>query len=239
MRQANLLIFTWLLIFWFGLPSVCLANSSNLLKWPFFYNDIQSFFGQPYRSQSFKQVQKFSQEFQSSCANFDRIVLPVYLNSIADEDNLNFSLYDLRSGKLITSSDLSIQKLPAQKPIGSYRQKGTMVNIWFDPVKDSKDAKFRWVLEKSRTGDFSDAGIYLTTKEIQRLGFVLQEGEPLHGSHAAFYSYCQFRFDWGEIGSEIGARLSRESFFLSGFIFTLFGLAAAIIRKNRKQVEED
>ncbi|MBI4385149.1 MAG: hypothetical protein HY579_14115 [Nitrospinae bacterium] len=205
---------------------VALAGPPGLMERVFFYNDIYNFVGKPYPSPDFGRVRAVVQPFVSNCSNLNRVTIPFYVKDDARKGTLTFNLYQTGPGtKPLFSTAVDVGQFPSSAKIGTHYLAGVIHSIWFPPQPLSKKQNYFWELRADPDRPASGVGIYLTRPANAQLEPVSIDG--VKGSaYGAFYSYCQFRFEWNRILSESGERLWREKYFLSFYLVLLGGVGA-------------
>ncbi|MBI5428508.1 MAG: hypothetical protein HZA02_09565 [Nitrospinae bacterium] len=226
-------ILAWL-VFMALSPGVVLAGPPGLMERAFFYNDIHNFVGKPYRSPDFGRIQSVVQPFVSNCSNLNRIIIPFYVEDDARKGTLTFNLYQTGPGtKPLFSTTIDVGEFPPPAKIGTHYLAGVIHSIWFPPQSPSKQQSHFWELKADPERPASGVGIYLTLPANSQLEPILIDG--VKGSaYGAFYSYCQFRFEWTKILGESGERLWREKYFLSFYLVLLGGVGAYFKKYSKK-----
>jgi hypothetical protein len=210
--------------------SVVMAQPSSFADKIFFYNDIYHFVGKPYRSPSFADMHTISQPFLTKCSNLNRIIIPFFLEGDEKTGKMRFNLYQV--GKLnepVFLIDIDAAQFPAPAMIGTHRLPGVLYPIWIPPLADSANTEFIWEIVADSSNPPKGIGIYLTDSPDAQLQPVLINGMKNAGS-STFFSYCQYRFEWGEIFKFTGQRLWREKYFVAAFLILTGGILFLIPR---------
>lgn len=210
------------------------AGPPGLMERAFFYNDIYNFVGKPYPSPDFGRIQSVVQPFVSNCSNLNRLTVPFYLTDGARKGMLTFNLYQADLGtKPVFSATVDMGQFPPPAKIGTHYLAGVLHSIWFPPQPLSKKQNYFWELKAGPESRESGAGIYVTRLGNPQLKPVSIDGVK-ESAYVAFYSYCQFRFEWNRILGESGERLWREKYFLSFYLCLLAGLGAYFFKYAKK-----
>lgn len=205
------------------------AQPSNFADRIFFYNDIYHFVGKPYRSPSFAEMHTIAQPFLSKCSNLNRIIIPFFLEENERTGKMRFNLYQVgKQNEPVFLADIDAAQFPAPGMIGTHRLPGVLYPIWIPPLADSANSEFIWEIVAD-SSNLSGTGIYLTDIPDAQLQPVLVNGMRNAGS-AAFFSYCQYRFDWDRIFKFTGQKLWREKFFVAAFLILAGGILILIPR---------
>jgi len=210
-------------LFWF--PRAAEGRLPDFWKRAFFYKDIYHFVGHPVPSPNFRENSKFKQTFISHCDRLNRIIIPFYYDATKVSSLLTFKLYSEESGsEAIFSSRIDPTQWPLPHKMGSYHLSGIFHHVWIPVQPKSKDKQFTWELFSNNEKDLEGTGIYLTKEAIAQVKPILYEMGSDKNLYAAFYSYCQYSFNWQNIFNRTWGRVKREKKFMLFYFATLFAL---------------
>lgn len=204
--------------------SLATAQPSSLSEKIFFYNDIYHFVGKPYRSPLLADVRSIAQPFVSKCANLNRIIIPFYLDENERSGEMRFNLYQVgKQNEPVFFTNIDGAKFPAPVAIGTHQLRGILYPVWIPPLADSANNEFIWEIIINPAAAPKDMGLYLTDSQDAHIQPVLINGLKGTGN-AAFFSYCQYRFDWDQIVKHTGQKLWREKYFIAAFSLLIGGI---------------
>lgn len=205
------------------------AQPASLVDRVFFYNDIYHFVGKPYRSPLFADMHTIAQPFLSKCSNLNRIIIPFFLKENEKSGKMRFNLYQVgKQNEPVYTADIDAAQFPAPVAIGTHRLHGVLHAIWIPPLADSANNEFVWEIMTDASNPPS-AGVYLTDVPDAQLQPALINGEKVAGG-SAFFSYCQYRFDWKQIVASTGQKLWREKYFIAVYLMLAGGIIFLIPR---------
>lgn len=213
----------------FACPGVATSQPARILENHFFYNDIYNFGGDLIESPSFSQTRSIAQSFVSQCSDLNRIVLSFYIKKDHGNGTLTFNLYRAGEDKqAVASVPIQLSEFPKPEKIGTYSKEGILHYVWLPPGIDSRKKAFFWEVVGDASQDLKGVGLYLTNRHNPRLTPVSINGAAQENAYAAFYSYCRFTFEWGDILETTWERMLREKYFL-GFYLLLVGAVGIFI----------
>ncbi|MEC7641395.1 MAG: hypothetical protein VYC17_04480 [Nitrospinota bacterium] len=202
------------------------AHSSGLLERAFFYNDIYHFVGNPFPAPAMDSTKNITQPFRSECSNLNRIILPFYVLDGHEDGRLTFSLFEMgNEEEPVFSTSIDTSGFPSPKNIGSHTLRGVLFYVWIPPQINSRNADYFWVLRPETGKTSKGIGLYFTRHKNSQLQPVRVDGRVQEKQYAAFYSYCNYAFEWKAIFQETGQRLAREKLFLGFFLMLICGVA--------------
>lgn len=220
--------------FFFGFLNPVRGQPAGILERAFFYNDIYHFVGHPFPSPAFGEIQTIAQPFVSKCSNLNRIILPFYKHEDTGKGRLIFNLYQTdENEKPIFSVPIDTSEISQPKKIGTHNLKGTLYDIWIPPQTESKGKAYFWELKNDRLHERRGVGLYLTDRPHPQLQPLSIDGTIREETYAAFYSYCQYRFDGSEMLKVTLTRLDRERYFVGFYLLLVGGVAVYITRLKR------
>ncbi|MFQ5717354.1 MAG: hypothetical protein ACE5GQ_09670 [Nitrospinales bacterium] len=160
--------------------------------------------------------------------------MPFYKHEDNGKERLTFNLYQAdENNKLVFSVPIDTSEIPQSKKIGTHNLKGILYDIWILPQTESKGKAYFWELKNDRLHERRGVGLYFTDRPHPQLQPLRIDGTAREGTYAAFYSYCQYRFDWSETLKVTLARLGRERYFVGFYLLLVGGLAVYITRLKR------
>ena len=165
-----------------------------------------------------------------SCAKLNRIILAFYLNDGERVGKIDFNLYRSDDpSKSIFKKRIDLSILSEPKPIGTHREKGTLIHIWIPKHIASEKKSYFWTLNP--LGNVSrNNGIFFSHKKNHQLQPVLVDDHFNPSEFAAFYAYCSSNFEWDFIMTPVKNRLIKDKFFIS-FHLILIGSLIFYLRK--------
>jgi|TARA_B100001971_G_C18257268_1_gene583243 hypothetical protein len=222
-------ILTIFLFFYFLVSSnVAESQPKSLMGKAFFYKDIAHFKG-PFSKAPILKNQVIYQPFEAKCSNLNRIILPFYTEEKNSSGILTFNLYESnKEQKLVFSTTINIENLPPPHRIGTHDVDGILHYVWIPPQTDSRNKNYTWELRTGNLDPELKIGLYMNHRSNSQIQPVIIDGAVQNNSYVSFYSYCQFRFEWGNILKGTWKRLKREKLFLFLYSILLSGIVVAI-----------
>ena len=198
----------------------------------FFIRDIFLFTGHPYPSLPLKETLPFHQRFRPACSNLSRVILAFAVKE-KSPDMVTFQLFrEDYPDRIIYKEIIDTSKFSISQKMGSHPLKGTFHSIWLPIQEDSKNKWYFWKLS-SHSGLLSDhLRLYLTDRTSLQVPTL--SGNDMPKARAAFYTFCQYRFNWEEIIKKIGQRFQRELGFLIVLFFLAMGIGYLTLRENSR-----
>ena len=226
-KKAVITILVFIVPIFTELQSVALAKSGGLLDKAFFYRDISNFRGS-FLKIPISKNKIIKQPFNVECSNLNRIILPFYIEGNGSEP-LTFNLYEnSKEQRLLFSAIINLADFPPPKKIGTYNVDGVLHYVWIPPVTDSKNKHYAWELRVDELDQKMKIGLYMTDLSNSQVQPVIIDGVSQDNIFTAFYSYCQYRFEWRNILKVTWERLKREKMFLSFYLVLMVGIIAGI-----------
>tara|TARA_B100000959_G_scaffold269363_1_gene315049 strand:+ start:10659 stop:11372 length:714 start_codon:yes stop_codon:yes gene_type:complete len=215
---------TVFLFFYFIFPSnVVESQSKSLLERAFFYKDIINF-GGPFLKTPISSNKIIKQPFNAACSNLNRIILPFYI-----EENgsgvLTFELYEkTKEQKLVFSTSISVEDFPPSKKIVTQGVDVVLHYIWIPEQPNSRNRKYLWELRGDKFDKRTNLGLYMNNRSHSQIQPVIIDGDVQDTTYVAFYSYCQYRFEWNRIMKDTWNRFKREKMFLLFCLVLVVGI---------------
>lgn len=224
-RFLKVVLLQFFLLFTCILPAE--GQPKGILERAFFYRDIENISVDAIESPLFNEIHLITQPFKSQCSNMNRIIIPFFFKDISTDKKLFFNLFRTDNGKkLVFSTSIDVGEFPAAKK-RSYPLKSVFHYIWFPPQSDSKNKNYFWEIGSDGKIPIR-VGIYLTNRAHHGLKPVLIDNNIQEKTFATFISFCQYRFDWGEILATTGERLWRDKYFIGFYLILITGIAVLI-----------
>tara|TARA_B100001971_G_scaffold119407_1_gene109922 strand:+ start:2074 stop:2724 length:651 start_codon:yes stop_codon:yes gene_type:complete len=204
------------------------VQPKKLIEKAFFYRDLFNF-KDPFLKAPILSNRIISQSFKSSCSNLNRIILPFYIEKKNGSGILTFNLYqNNKEQKLVFSTAIHLKDFPPPKKIGTYDVEGVLYYIWIPPQTDSKNRNYIWELTSDKIDEQIKIGLYVNQLPNPRLQPIIIEGIVKDNTYVAFYSYCQYRFEWRKILNNSWHRIKREKIFIISYLVLMVGIVLAI-----------
>tara|TARA_Y100000294_G_C8569665_1_gene342287 strand:+ start:2818 stop:3564 length:747 start_codon:yes stop_codon:yes gene_type:complete len=211
-----------------GSNDIAASQPKSLMGRAFFYKDISNF-RRPLIKFPILKNSVFVQPFEAKCSNLNRIILPFYIEEENSSGLLTFNLYKKnKEQKLVFSTSIRIEDFPPPKKIGTHEAYGVLHYIWIPPQADSRNKNYLWELKSSEIDEQIKIGLYMNQRQNPKLQPIIIEGIVKENTYAAFYSYCQYRFDWSQIAETTWERFKREKMFLLFYLVLMVGIVFCI-----------
>jgi|TARA_B100001971_G_C18159641_1_gene520661 hypothetical protein len=212
------------------------SQPKSLMGNVFFYKDIANFGGTLLKTPISKN-KIIVQSFNAECSNLNRIILPFYLEK-KGTGILTFNLYQNNiERKLIFTTSISVEDFPPPKEMGTYEVDGVFHYIWIPSQTDSRNKSYLWELRTDTISNQVRTGLYMNHKLNPQLQSVIIDGLMHENTYAAFYSYCQYRFEWEKILETTWDRFKREKIFLVFYLILISGIIIGIRLTGRGNSE--
>ncbi len=209
-------------------------SKTNSMNWDrvFFFKDVFNLIGVIEPSPKFGEIQSISQPFSSSCKNFNRIIIPFFVQGENQEGKLEFQLNRVKEGAIteVFSTEIDFATLPPPSKIGTMGSIGILHSIWIPALEDSLNGSFIWGLKNSSSDPVLNAGIYTVQKELAQTQFISFDDKVRKGLYSAFYTYCKYEFHGDEILDEITNKIAREKIFTIVYILILASLIVGVFK---------
>ena len=233
LKKNQTIVIVFLFIFFMVPIPVAESQPKSLMGRAFFYKDIANYKG-PFLKSPISNNKIITQSFNAECSNLNRIILPFYMEENIGSGTLTFNLYEKnKEKKLVFSTSISVEDFPPPKKIGNNEVDVVLHYIWIPAQSDSRNKKYLWELRGDKFDKQAKLGLYMNHRSHSQVQPVIIDEVEQVNTYVAFYSYCQYHFEWGEILNNTWDRIKREKIFIIFYLVLIVGIVFGIrLTKN-------